>query len=72
MLHLMVMDRLICYYQNNDNKFKLLDGDKLSTLFALFLQQLFKKQIDPKISLNIGVVQTAYANGSSTKYVEDV
>lgn len=65
-------DRLICYYQNNDNKFKLLDGDKLSTLFALFLQQLFK-QIDPtKISLNIGVVQTAYANGSSTKYVEDV
>lgn len=65
-------DRLICYYQNNENKFKLLDGDKLSTLFALFLQQLFK-QIDPtKLSLNIGVIQTAYANGSSTKYVEDV
>ncbi|KAG7661804.1 PCM1 [[Candida] subhashii] len=63
-------DRLICYYI--DPEFKLLDGDKLSTLIALFLQQLFEKIDSNKLSLNIGVVQTAYANGSSTKYVEDV
>lgn len=63
-------DRLICYYQNEDGKFKLLDGDKLATLMALFFQQLFEKIKD--LNLNIGVVQTAYANGSSTKYIEQV
>lgn len=65
-------DRLICYYQDDDSKFKLLDGDKLSTLIALFLQQLFEDIDASNLKLNIGVVQTAYANGSSTKYVEDV
>ncbi|EMG45380.1 Phosphoacetylglucosamine mutase [Candida maltosa Xu316] len=65
-------DRLICYYQDDNSKFHLLDGDKLATLLALFLQQLFKDIDESKLSLNIGVVQTAYANGSSTKYVEDV
>ncbi|EGW32604.1 Phosphoacetylglucosamine mutase [Spathaspora passalidarum NRRL Y-27907] len=63
-------DRLICYYI--DPEFRLLDGDKLSTLIALFLQQLFKHIDSAKLKLDIGVVQTAYANGSSTKYVEDV
>lgn len=63
---------MICYYQDDDSKFKLLDGDKLSTLIALFLQQLFEDIDASNLKLNIGVVQTAYANGSSTKYVEDV
>ncbi|ODV77845.1 uncharacterized protein CANTADRAFT_284086 [Suhomyces tanzawaensis NRRL Y-17324] len=63
-------DRLIAYYQLPTGQFRLLDGDKLSTLIALFFQQLFKN-ID-SLDLNIGVIQTAYANGSSTKYVEDV
>lgn len=62
-------DRLICYYQNNNGDFRLLDGDKLSTLIASFLQSLLKDL--PELKLNIGVVQTAYANGSSTKYIED-
>lgn len=61
-------DRLICYYKS-EKGFRLLDGDKLATLMALFFQKLFAK-LD--LDLNIGVVQTAYANGSSTKYVEDV
>ncbi|KAI5962262.1 PCM1 [Candida pseudojiufengensis] len=65
-------DRLICYYQDSSKKFTLLDGDKISTLIALFLQQIFKNIDSSKLSLNIGVIQTAYANGSSTKYVEDV
>lgn len=63
-------DRLICYYHDDEDKFKLLDGDKLATLMALFFQQLFQ---DIKgLDLDIGVVQTAYANGSSTKYIEQV
>ncbi|CAH2355553.1 phosphoacetylglucosamine mutase [[Candida] railenensis] len=64
-------DRLICYYvSKEDNKFHLLDGDKQATLLALFFQQIFQHL--PGLDLNIGIVQTAYANGSSTKYVEDV
>jgi phosphoacetylglucosamine mutase len=62
-------DRLICYYHDKNDSFKLLDGDKLATLIALFFQQLFKNI--PDLQLNIGVVQTAYANGSSTKYIEE-
>ncbi|KAK6455392.1 Phosphoacetylglucosamine mutase [Scheffersomyces xylosifermentans] len=66
-------DRLIAYYQEPTKKeFRLLDGDKMSTLIALFFQQLFQNIDEKKLNLNVGVVQTAYANGSSTKYVEDV
>ncbi|CAD1808058.1 Phosphoglucomutase/phosphomannomutase, alpha/beta/alpha domain I family protein [Candida parapsilosis] len=65
-------DRLICYYKDSNDAFVLLDGDKISTLIALFLQQIFKDFDASRLKLDIGVVQTAYANGSSTKYVEDV
>ncbi|KAG5420755.1 PCM1 [Candida metapsilosis] len=65
-------DRLICYYKDSNDAFVLLDGDKISTLIALFLQQIFKNIDTTALKLDIGVVQTAYANGSSTKFVEDV
>lgn len=65
-------DRLIVYYQKSSGDFGLLDGDKISTLIALFLQQLFKHIDESKLKLDIAVIQTAYANGSSTKYVENV
>lgn len=65
-------DRLIHYYQNSNGEFKLLDGDKIATLLALFLQRLLSKIDTSKLSLDIAVVQTAYANGSSTQYVENV
>ncbi|CAI5757006.1 unnamed protein product [Candida verbasci] len=65
-------DRLICYYQDSNKQFRLLDGDKLSTLIALFLQTIFKSIDKSKLNLKLGVVQTAYANGSSTKYIEQV
>lgn len=65
-------DRLIHYYQDDDGTFRLLDGDKIATLIALFLQRLLSKIDTTKLKLDVVVVQTAYANGSSTKYVEDV
>lgn len=65
-------DRLICYYQTETGTFRLLDGDKMATLIALYFQTLFKDIDSAKLKLNVGVVQTAYANGSSTKYVEQV
>lgn len=65
-------DRLINYYQNTHGDFRLLDGDKIATLIALFLQQLLKDLDADKLPLNIAVIQTAYANGAATKYVTDV
>lgn len=65
-------DRLVHYYQSADGVFKLLDGDKIATLLALFLQRLLSKIDGSKLPLDIAVVQTAYANGSSTRYVEQV
>ena len=50
--------------------FKLLDGDKIAGLAAMFIMELVQDAgID---SLKVGVVQTAYANGSSTNYQTNV
>lgn len=65
-------DRLIHYYQDSNGNFRLLDGDKIATLIALFLQRILSKIDNSKLKLEVAVVQTAYANGSATKYVEDV
>lgn len=65
-------DRLIHYYQESNGTFRLLDGDKIATLIALFLQRLLSKIDTTKLKLEVAVVQTAYANGSATKYVQDV
>lgn len=63
-------DRLVHYYvDEEEEKFHLLDGDKIATLLARFLQTLLA-QLDG-LALEIAVVQTAYANGSSTHYVEN-
>lgn len=62
-------DRVVFYFVNNKGKFGLLDGDKISTLFAKFISKLL---IDGNLQskLSMGVVQTAYANGSSTRYLD--
>ncbi|XP_078587525.1 phosphoacetylglucosamine mutase-like isoform X2 [Branchiostoma floridae x Branchiostoma japonicum] len=62
-------DRVVFFYLNKDGVFNLLDGDKISTLIAGYLGELVSAS---GLQLNIGVVQTAYANGSSTRYLEDV
>lgn len=64
-------DRLIYYFLDQDDTFHLLDGDRLSTLAALFIQDLVKSAGFPPEKLRIGVIQTAYANGASTEYVTD-
>ena len=61
-------DRIVFFFINQQGQFKLLDGDKIATLIAAFLAELTAKC---DADLNIGVVQTAYANGSSTAYIED-
>ncbi|PYH28898.1 phosphoacetylglucosamine mutase PCM1 [Aspergillus neoniger CBS 115656] len=64
-------DRIVYYFIDESNTFRLLDGDRIATLAASFIGDLARSAgIAQK--LKIGVVQTAYANGSSTDYIEKV
>lgn len=61
-------DRIVYYYFNES--FHLLDGDKISTLAASYLKELVKHSgLDNLIELCI--VQTAYANGNSTNFIQN-
>ena len=65
-------DRIVYYYIKQDGTMRLLDGDKIASLFARFV----KKQVDGlpealRSSISMGVVQTAYANGASTRYMRE-
>lgn len=59
-------DRIVFFFIDKESQFRLLDGDKIATLAASFLGDLVTQS---GTLLNIGVVQTAYANGSSTDYL---
>ncbi|XP_062573911.1 phosphoacetylglucosamine mutase-like [Saccostrea cucullata] len=62
-------DRIVYYFLGvTDKKFHLLDGDKIATLVAGYLKDLVQ---ETGLSINLGIVQTAYANGSSTSYITD-
>lgn len=61
-------DRIVYFYTDSEGNFRLLDGDKIATLISTFLKQLLT-QAD--LHMAMGLVQTAYANGSSTTYLEN-
>jgi phosphoacetylglucosamine mutase len=64
-------DRLMYYYLDEHGHFHMLDGDKIAVLVAAFIVDLVKlANLDSEIK--VGVVQTAYANGASTKYLAEV
>lgn len=64
-------DRLIYYFIDDSNIFRLLDGDRIATLAASFIGDLARNAGIAQ-NLKIGVIQTAYANGASTDYIEKV
>jgi len=67
-------DRIVFFYlkQTEDSKyvFRLLDGDKIMTLCAMYISKLLTTA-RLATALRMGVVQTAYANGASTQYMTD-
>ena len=64
-------DRLMYYYLDERGQFRMLDGDKIACLVAGFIVELVKTAgLDEQVK--VGVVQTAYANGASTKYLAQV
>ncbi|CAH7675991.1 hypothetical protein PPACK8108_LOCUS11088 [Phakopsora pachyrhizi] len=66
-------DRIVYYYFNKAiGRFRLMDGDKISSLVASYIKDIFNLESESiRNSFRIGVVQTAYANGNSTRYIED-
>ncbi|SCU87652.1 LAME_0D10946g1_1 [Lachancea meyersii CBS 8951] len=64
-------DRIVFYYCDAMGHFRLLDGDKMATLFAKFFQDLLH-QAGLQDAIEMVAVQTAYANGSSTHHLEKV
>ncbi|XP_047338593.1 phosphoacetylglucosamine mutase [Impatiens glandulifera] len=68
-------DRLVYFYiePKTENKIILVDGDKMLSLFALFILDQLKiiyEDDDEEDQIRLGVVQTAYANGASTAYLK--
>lgn len=64
-------DRLMYYFLDERGQFHMLDGDKIAALVAAFIVELVKLAgLDSEVK--VGVVQTAYANGASTKYLAEV
>ncbi|XP_006033596.1 phosphoacetylglucosamine mutase isoform X2 [Alligator sinensis] len=61
-------DRIVYYYTDAAGHFHLIDGDKIATLISIFLKESLVK-VGQKLMM--GVVQTAYANGNSTRYLEE-
>lgn len=62
-------DRLVYFYLDAQKQFHLLDGDKIIALAAVLIGDLLK-EAELAEHVKIGVIQTAYANGSSTIFVE--
>lgn len=62
-------DRIVYYYSDETGTFRLLDGDKIAGLAAMYLGTLARQA---GVQVNLGIVQTAYANGASTRYLQDV
>ncbi|TIA90161.1 hypothetical protein E3P99_01670 [Wallemia hederae] len=61
-------DRIVYYYNDQRGNFKLLDGDKIASLLSVFIIDLVEKA-GLTDTANVGVVQTAYANGCSSKFI---
>lgn len=62
-------DRVLYFYLNKENKFCLLDGDRIATLMVGYLKDKLDKT-GVVLEKGLGIVQTAYANGSSTSYAK--
>lgn len=58
-------DRIVYFYFDHEKTFHLVDGDKMAALFCVYVKKLLQES---GIECKLGVVQTAYANGSSTQF----
>ncbi|XP_046829305.1 phosphoacetylglucosamine mutase [Vespa crabro] len=59
-------DRIVYFYVDEIKKFHILDGDRIATLVAGYIKELLEES---SLQLNLGLVQTAYANAGSSNYI---
>ncbi|CAI0401616.1 unnamed protein product, partial [Linum tenue] len=64
-------DRLVYFTlpSESSSKIDLVDGDKILTLFAVFIKE---QMVEDGYHARLGVIQTAYANGASTNYLRQL
>jgi len=65
------------HFLDYEPKWILIDGDKIAALFSLLLVRELKEAVMQnkdrcKSEFSLGVVQTAYANGASTRYLHSI
>ncbi|XP_020112806.1 phosphoacetylglucosamine mutase isoform X1 [Ananas comosus] len=74
-------DRLVYFHvlSASNDRIDLVDGDKILSLFAIFIKEQLKILNDEKddglkkeLPARLGIVQTAYANGASTDYLKQM
>ncbi|KAM1282286.1 hypothetical protein ACFX2I_022755 [Malus domestica] len=74
-------DRLVYFIvpSRSSNKIELVDGDKILSLFAIFIKEqlsILSKEIDVNgnndYQCRLGIVQTAYPNGASMDYLKQL
>ncbi|KAL3138406.1 hypothetical protein ABBQ32_006202 [Trebouxia sp. C0010 RCD-2024] len=63
-------DRLV-YFTQQGGVFQLFDGDRIAVLAALLVRDILNDLPVPPQSVQVGIVQTAYANGASTQFMRD-
>lgn len=74
-------DRLVYFsvIPKSKGKVDLVDGDKILSLFALFVKEQLSilneasgEKVNNSYQAHLGVVQTAYANGASTDFLKQM
>ncbi|CAI0401614.1 unnamed protein product [Linum tenue] len=73
-------DRLVYFTlpSESSSKIDLVDGDKILTLFAVFIKEQLSilteggQMVEDGYHARLGVIQTAYANGASTNYLRQL
>ena len=59
-------DRVVFYYRENKNKFRLLNGDKISALIAFYMANVMKD-----VS-NVAVIHTGYSNKAFLEFIHNL
>lgn len=66
-------DRIVFYFTDKQQQMHLIDGDKIAALLGNFIQEHLAMLPEAfSCEVSVGVVQTAYANGSAMRYAADV
>ena len=61
-------DRIVFFRATDKDTLNLFDGDKIACLLTMFIQ---KQLAASGLKAKLGCVQTAYANGASSRYIRD-